>query len=138
MFYPTNRNPIFGDIDAIFDSFTKPKNYKTISYRSSTPRANVTQDENSYTISLAAPGLARGDFNIEVVDGVLSVSAKESEQNPNALRREFSYHDFSRSWTLPENVIVDSISANYEAGILNLNIPVENVTITKTKKIEVQ
>ena len=77
-------------------------------------------------------------MNIEVDHDVITISVEgESQNRENELRREYSYNSFSRSWTLPENVNLESISAQYEAGILSLNIPVDEVNINQTKKIEV-
>ena len=139
MFNPIIRDSFLGEFDNIFNA-VRPKSSGFSVYTGSvTPKANVSKDEKGYQISLAAPGLSRGDFNIEVTDGILSVSTNGNvKSDKNALRQEYSYHKFSRSWSLPENVVVENISADYIAGILNLNIPVENINITKTKKIEVQ
>ena len=137
MFNPVVRDSFFGEFDSLFNTLTRPAKYKVITGQI-TPRANVSKDDKGYQISLAAPGLSRKDFNIEVVDDTLTVSTENNaDSNENSLRQEYSYHKFSRSWSLPENVNIENISADYSAGILNLNIPVEDVNINKAKKIEV-
>ncbi len=138
MFNPVVRDSFLGEFDSIFNAM-KPRSSTVSVYTGQiTPRANVSKDERGYQISLAAPGLARGDFNIEVSDNVLTISTENDyKKNENSLKQEYSYHNFSRSWALPENTSIDNITAEYVAGILNLNIPVENVIIDKTKKIEV-
>jgi len=138
MFNPVVRDSFLGEFDNIFGTLPRPSARYSIVTGQITPKANVSKDEGGYQISIAAPGLSRGDFNIEVTEDILTVSANtQVENNENSLRREYSYHKFSRSWSLPENTSVDDVTADYSAGILSLNIPVKEVIINKTKRIEV-
>lgn len=102
------------------------------------PDANITENDKNFSIELAAPGLEKKDFNVEVQDGVLSISAEKkeekSEEDKNYRRREFSYNSFSRSFTLPENSMSDKIDAKYENGVLRLTLPKKEVTISKPAK----
>jgi HSP20 family protein len=102
------------------------------------PDANIVENEKDFKIELAAPGLDRNDFKVEVNNGVLTISAEkeeeEKEENENYKRREFSYSSFSRSFTLPENSVQDKIDAKYENGILRLTLPKKEVTISKPAK----
>ena len=137
MLYPSTKNSFFGEFDSLLNAIsTTPVRY-TKRASGFAPKANVYENDNGYQISLAAPGLARADFDIDVTDGILTVSSEAEINSESAVRREFKFSKFSRSWSLPETAQVDSITAEYQAGILNLNIPVEQVTINKTKKIEV-
>ncbi len=136
MFNPTVRDSFLGEFDNIFSALSTPRQYRVYTGQVN-PKANISKDEVGYQISLAAPGLSRTDFDIEVADNILTVSSKNGTNPESSLRMEYSYNDFSRSWSLPETVRVDNITAEYEAGILNVNIPIEDVTIKKTKKIEV-
>jgi HSP20 family protein len=102
------------------------------------PSANITESEKNYKVELAAPGLERNDFTLEVQDGVLNISAEreeeENEEGENYRRREFSYNTFSRSFTLPENCNPDKIDAKYEDGILRISLPKKEMTISKPAK----
>lgn len=102
------------------------------------PDANITENDKNFSIELAAPGLEKKDFKVEVQDGVLSISAEKkeekSEEDKNYRRREFSYNSFSRSFTLPENSMSDKIDAKYENGVLRLTLPKKEVTISKPAK----
>jgi len=102
------------------------------------PSANITENDKDFSIELAAPGLEKKDFKIEVQDGVLSISAEKkeekSEENKNYRRREFSYDSFSRSFTLPENSVSEKIDAKYENGVLHLTLPKKEVTVSKPAK----
>ena len=137
MFNPMIRDNFFGEFDNIFGSLSRPNSKYTVITGKVNPKANVSKDEEGYQISLAAPGLSRGDFNIEISDNILTVSTENDYKNENTIRQEYSFHKFSRSWSLPETANVDRITADYTAGILNLNIPTDDVIVNKTKKIEV-
>lgn len=106
------------------------------------PDANIIENGKDFKIELAAPGLERKDFKVEVKDGILTISAEKKEEKKeekeNYKRREFSYNSFCRSFTLPENSVQDKIDAKYENGILRLTLPKKEVTISKpAKQIEV-
>lgn len=102
------------------------------------PEANIIENSKDFKIELVAPGLEKKDFNIEVEDGVLSISAEKEEERKeereNYKRREFSYNSFCRSFTLPENSISDKIDAKYENGILRISLPKKEMTISKPRK----
>jgi HSP20 family protein len=107
----------------------------------SIPAANVTEGDSSYTIKMAVPGLEKDDFNVEIDNNVLTVSSKKEKsaetQEDNFTRKEYSYSSFKRSFSIPENTNTDSIEANYKNGELILTIPKKEVTVSKSKLIEV-
>lgn len=102
------------------------------------PSANITESEKDYKIEVAAPGLDKKDFKIELENKVLSISSEKEqekeEESKNYKRREFSYSCFSRSFQLPEDVLADKIDAKYENGILKLSVPKKEVSVSKPKK----
>lgn len=102
------------------------------------PPVNVSETEKEFKLELAAPGLTRKDFKVEADNGTLTISSEKEEEKKeekkNYKRREYSYSGFSRSFTLPENVLADKIDAKYEDGILRLMIPKKEVTFSKPKK----
>ena len=91
------------------------------------PPINIKDQEKTLELELAAPGLAKEDFNITLDNGMLTISS-EKEQSKEAkedgfLRKEFTYNSFSRSISLPENVDEDKeVKATYNNGILKLTI----------------
>lgn len=102
------------------------------------PAINVIESDNDYKVEVAAPGMTKNDFNIQLGDEnnlIISMEKKvESENNGNEganksnenkkyLRREFSYTKFHQSLYLPENVDKDKISANVTDGVLNIILP---------------
>ena len=72
------------------------------------PAVNIMENKDDYRISVAAPGLKKNDFNIDVDGNMLTISSEkeESKQEKDAkyTRKEYSYSSFSRSFSLPEEV----------------------------------
>jgi len=93
----------------------------------SLPSVNIVENKNHYEVSLAAPGMKKDDFKVDVEGNVLTISAEKEEKNEEKeekfTRKEFSYTSFSRSFTLPEWVNKDKIDASYEDGLLRLVLP---------------
>ena len=110
----------------------------------STPSVNVRETDKDFRIELAAPGMKKDDFNIELQNNVLTISTEKKEQKEEKLegkflRREYSYRAFQRSFALPENCERDSIKATYTDGILNISLNKKYVEATTTsKKIQVK
>jgi HSP20 family protein len=102
------------------------------------PSVNVTENEKEFKIEMAAPGLERKDFKMEVENGVLYISSEKEEESKeekkNYTRREYSYNSFIRSFTLPDNSLPDKINAKYENGVLNITLPKKEVTVSKPAK----
>jgi HSP20 family protein len=102
------------------------------------PDANILERDKEFVIELAAPGLEKKDFKVEVMNGNLTISAEKKEEKKeemkNYKRKEFSYHSFSRSFSLPENCLSDKIDAKYDSGILHLTLPKKEIVISKPKK----
>jgi len=92
------------------------------------PAVNIKEAEDEFEVDMAAPGMSREDFKIELNNSVLTISSEKQSENEtregrNVTRREFSYQAFSRSFTLPAIVDTDHITAKYENGILKVDIP---------------
>lgn len=125
----------FFDNDRFFDSDWLKKQ--------SLPAVNVKETEKNFEIEVAAPGLRKKDFKITVDNGVLTISSEKEEEKEQKekdyMRKEFSYSSFSRSFALPESVSEDDVKANYEDGLLKLNVAKKVITQPKAKKaIEVK
>jgi HSP20 family protein len=108
------------------------------------PAVNVTETDESYQLELAAPGFNKQDFSLNIENGHLTVNAKKeekTEENDNGknryVRREFRYESFSRSFKLPNTVNQDAISAVYENGILNIQLPKKEDAKPLTKTIQI-
>ena len=106
------------------------------------PAMNVKEEKEFFMIDVAAPGMKKEDFKIEVDRGVLMISAiteeKKEEKTEEFRRQEFSYRNFKRSFWLPENVKADLITASYDNGLLKLRLPkMTNMPEEKGKMIKV-
>ena len=90
------------------------------------PSINVKETEHEYKLSIAAPGLEKEDFDIQLNKGMLTVSA-EKEENKNSNdkfnRREYNYSSWTRSFSLPEDAVDGKISAEYKNGELRIEVP---------------
>lgn len=107
--------------------------------KSNLPAVNIQESETGFTLELAIPGKQKDDFTIEVNENVLTVSMeKEDEQKAqegNYTRREFRYTNFKRSFTLPDTVNEDGITAQYEQGILRFSIPKKQEALPRPKRL---
>lgn len=116
---------------SVFDEFINPLNYWLdggIASRSiNLPAVNITENENSFNLSLAVPGMKKDDFNIDVNGTMLTISSEKEESKEEKeekyTRKEYNYSSFSRSFTLPDEVNKEKIEAQYENGVLMLNLP---------------
>ena len=89
------------------------------------PATNILEDEKQFEIQLAAPGMKKDDFSLNVENNVLSVSYEKKEdekQEDKFLRREFGMDSFTRSFSIPKTTDGEKISARYEQGILFISI----------------
>src|SRR6185503_7209726 len=91
------------------------------------PAVNIADHKDHYLVSLAAPGLKKEDFKIDVDGNVLTISSekeeKSEEKDKKFSRKEYSYSSFRRSFTLPEEVNQEKIEGRYEDGILKIALP---------------
>jgi HSP20 family protein len=100
-----------------------------------TPAVDISEDEKSYQIQLAVPGVSKSDFKINLLDGKLTVSGErkleEKKEGKNFHTMETQYGSFSRSFFLPEDVLTEKIEASYENGLLHLTLPKREKKIAK-------
>lgn len=105
----------------LFPRFMDTENRYTL------PAVNIIESKEDYRIEVAAPGLNKEDFKINLENNVLTVSSekedKQEEKDEKVMRKEFSYYSFSRSFTLPQTVNPDKIRASHKDGILQVVIP---------------
>lgn len=92
-----------------------------------TPAVNILENKDEYRIEVAAPGLDKNDFKIDLENEVLTISAEKEEKHEEGdekyMRKEFSFTQFSRSFILPDSVAPDKITAQQKEGILTVVIP---------------
>jgi HSP20 family protein len=106
------------------------------------PAVNVKEDDNQYIIDVAAPGMAKQNFKLELNHNVLTISADKEEEKEEKehkfTRREFNYASFRRSFTLPNTAKEDGIKASYDNGVLSVTIPKrEEAKVKPLKQIDI-
>ena len=107
------------------------------------PAINVLESEQSYTVELAAPGLTKDDFDVNInADGDLTVRmekhSKEEETQGRYLRREFAYSKYEQTLILPDDVDKEKIAARVADGILTVELPKKDINNNKiTRSIEI-
>jgi HSP20 family protein len=92
------------------------------------PAVNVIENNDEILIEVAAPGMKRDDFKVEVDNNLVTISSERNdtaeERKGDYTRREFNYQAFQRSFTLPSSEVKgDKIHAKYADGILRITIP---------------
>jgi HSP20 family protein len=131
-----HRNYWPGIIDGFFGNDFFPDYVKSGTYNN-VPAVNVTEDNDKYKIELAAPGLDKSDFHIDLDDNVLTISSerelKNFEEDDKVMRREFNYSSFKRCFRVPEEVDGNKIKAYHKDGILTVHLP-KNEKMKKLKK----
>lgn len=125
--FPSFLDEFFGG-----DIFDSPRNS---GIGNSLPAVNVKENEKNFELEVAAPGMKKEEFKIELDNNILGISSAHKSENVEEkkkyTRREFSYRSFNRTFTLPDNVDVENIKANYADGVLKIEIPKK----TEEKKV---
>jgi HSP20 family protein len=130
--------PGFNDVfDSIFnDTFFNDR------LTSRVPAANISESENDFHVELAAPGLKKEDFKLNLDRNVLNISVEQrSESNDNQKnysKREYSYSSWVRSFTLPESADAENIGATYTDGILKIDIAKREEAKAVRRQIEIK
>ena len=118
-FAPKHFNGFFGK--DLFNELHNP------AFAGSVPAVNVAESTEGFKIEVAAPGLQKGDFKLNLEKNQLTISAqkeqKEEENDDKYTRREFKYSSFQRTFTLPNSIDGEKIAATYADGILTVALP---------------
>ena len=93
------------------------------------PAVNIIEKDDEYMVELAAPGMKKNDFHVELEEQVLTISYETKEEKEDKdkegryAKREFNYSSFSRSFMLPKSIDQEKIKGEYKDGVLKLLIP---------------
>jgi HSP20 family protein len=139
-----NKNKFW--IPSIFDEFFPVNNLDSLNYeRFSIPKVNIKENFTTFMVEIAAPGLKKEDFAIEIEKLVLKVSSNftpkrettGTDNDTEFTRKEFNYASFTRSFTLPNRVRVEDIEATYTDGILTISLPKKEVKEEIKRMVEI-
>lgn len=134
-------NALMPGINDVFDSIFNDTffNDRMISR---VPAVNISETENNYHVELAAPGLKKDDFKLNLERNVLTISVETNAENQdnqkNYSKREYSYQSFVRTFTLPESADHNSIDATYTDGILKIDIAKREEAKVMRRQIEIK
>jgi HSP20 family protein len=103
---------------------------------------NVKETENEYVLEVIAPGFQKEDFQVNLDNNTLTISAEQKENTENKnekfIRKEFKQQSFKRSFTVDKNVDAENIVAKYVNGVLTLNLAKKQVVKPSVKEISIQ
>ena len=140
--FNNNRNqsllPGFNDVfDSIFnDTFFNDRMVARV------PAANISESENNFHVELAAPGLKKEDFKVNLEKGLLTIGYEKKNENESneykTHRREFNFTSFKRSFRVDDVINTEAIQAKYEDGVLKLYLPKKEEVKALPKEISIQ
>lgn len=126
---PTLPSSFSGMLDRLFNDSVGA------SLKQFNPAVDIAEDEKSYEIHVALPGMKKSDFKIDLVDGKLTLSGErkleEKKEGKNFHSIETHYGSFRRSFFIPEDVMEDQVEASYEEGVLKLILPKKEKKVSK-------
>jgi HSP20 family protein len=133
-------NALWPSLNNIFDDFITRdllgngwSNYSAT--ETTIPAVNIVETKDDFQVEMAAPGMTKKDFNIELDNDTLTISSvkedSHQERDQSYSRREVSYQSFKRSFYLPNSVEAENINAKYQDGVLRLVIPKKEEAKTK-------
>jgi HSP20 family protein len=116
----------------LFDQVFGDDFYKPIR-QTSLPAVKLNEDKEKYSIAIAAQGLKKEDFDITIRENLISIDFQKTEKTS-----EYSFcQSFAKSWKIPKNVDLKTISADYEQGVLQLTLPKLSNVESPEMKIQV-
>jgi HSP20 family protein len=132
--FPTLFGSVFGkDLNDIFAPATL-NNYGV-------PAVNIAEHEGGFRLEVAAPGLKKEDFKINLENNVLTISAQQEQKNEESTekytRKEFSFTSFRRAFTLPNTIDGEHINAAYTDGVLKVELPKKEEAKKTPRTIEI-
>jgi HSP20 family protein len=106
-----------------------------VNLRQFSPAVDIAEDDKSYEIHVAVPGMKKSDFKIDLLNGKLIISGErkleEKKEGKNFHSIETQYGSFRRSFFIPEDVMEDQVEAVYADGFLKLVLPKKEKKVNK-------
>ena len=121
-------NSLFPVFPSFIDKFFEGNLLDMVGDTSTLPAINILNNDDDFVIEVAAPGMAKNDFDITYDNGELTITSarkkENTEKNDRYTRREFNYQAFRRSFNFSEKLVEgDNIEASYVDGILSIKLP---------------
>ena len=106
------------------------------------PAVNIIENEQGFELELSAPGFSKEEITLEIEKDTLVISGEKKNEETTVEkkfhRKEFTYNNFKRKFTLTEQVDKEKIEASFENGIVNIHLPKKQEEVAKTFKIELK
>ena len=133
---------ILNDMDKMISNvFENDWNFPVRSKTNWSPPVDVKETDDSFTLTTDIPGLTKKEVNVNVSDGIVSISGERKFENEkesdNYHYRERQYGSFLRTFNLPETVNEEKITANFKNGILSIELPKQEVALPKERQIKI-
>ena len=135
-----NNSNIFNEIDRWFNQISYAPSIRYESSSTWSPQFEISESESMYSINCELPGVKKKDINLDIVDGMLTISGERTNKNndDHFHARQLRYGKFSRSFYMPENAKENDINASFQNGMLTLEIPKQEAVKPKAKKIAIK
>jgi HSP20 family protein len=105
------------------------------------PPANIHETADAYHLELSAPGRSKEDIKLNVENGLLTISYEKKEEaaaeDYKTIRKEFSFKNFKRSFTLDDRIDANGVQAKYENGVLKVLLPKKAEVKENSKQITI-
>ena len=131
------------DMDSIFHSFLEFPSHRSSGNWSFSPRVDIIEEADQMKVVAEIPGMEKEDIKVQIENDVLTISGEkkqltESKEDTNYMRSELCYGSFSRSFTLPEHIDSEKITADYKNGHLTIMLPKTEKSKPKEIKVAVK
>jgi len=140
-FNDKRNNSLMPGVNDVFESIFNDS-FFTDRMTARVPAVNISETENNYHVELAAPGLKKDDFKLNLERNNLTISveqkAEQEEKQKNYTKREYSYSSFVRSFVLPEGADHGNIEASYVDGVLKIDIAKREEAKPVRRQIEIK
>jgi HSP20 family protein len=133
-----NQHPAFSNL---FENFENSAKTNFSNSCNDLPMVNIQNEDNSFIVKLAAPGMEKDDFKIKLENNRLTIASEKEEEktetNETYTLKEFNFNSFSRSFSLPKNIEFEQINAEYKNGILSVKLPKKEMEAKLNREIEI-
>jgi HSP20 family protein len=102
---------------------------------------DISEDDHEFLVKAELPEMKKEDVKVSVENGELTISGErkfeKEEKNKKYHRVERSYGSFARSFTLPDNVNADKVTAEFKEGLLQVHLPKQETAKPKAVQVAV-
>ena len=121
-------------MNKIFEDSLKPVSSQT-SPEELVPPVDIYENDKCVTIKAELPGLDKDEIIVDISGTTLSIRGRKMKAHGDKIDNyhviERQYGSFKRTFKLPEGVDMDKISANFEYGVLEINLPKEQSIVAR-------